>query len=254
MTAEPLPLLELENLTHRFPDGTIGIDRVNMRIRGGELIVLAGRNGSGKTVLMLHMNGLLKPTGGRVLFEGIPIEKNLPKVRQRVGIVFQEPENQIVGQTVEEDVAFGPENIGLSREEVTRRVSSATAEAGIVHLIARPSKALSGGEKRKLAIAGVLALRPDIVVLDEPFAGLDYPGVRDILGSIIGLFEAGHSVVVITHDIEKLLAHATRLVLMAEGRVVRDGDPAEVVREVEAFGVRGAVARTGDIRDLTWLK
>jgi len=239
-----MSLLETVNLTHRFPDGTIGIREVNLSIDRGEFILLAGKNGSGKTVLMKHLNGLLKPTSGKVLFKGRPLSENLFLARQKVGLVFQEPDNQFVGQTVEEDIAFGPENLGLTREEIEIRVARPLEITGLSRLAKRNPHLLSGGEKRKLAIAGVLAMEPDVVILDEPFASLDYPGVKQISEQILKLHESGHTVLVLTHDIEKMLAHATRLIIMEGGRIMRDGKPFDFIDELEQFGIRKPEAYT----------
>lgn len=249
------PLLEVRNLTHRFPDGSWGIRNINLTLFDNELLVLTGQNGSGKSVLMLHLNGLLKPTEGEVLYRGLPITKDLKKTRQKVGLVFQDSDNQIVGQTVEEDVAFGPENLGLPKAQVDQRVDTALGRMQISHLSEKSPHALSGGEKRRLAIAGLLALEPEILILDEPFSSLDWSGVQDVLNAILELHESGKSVIVITHDVEKVLAHGTRLVIMREGRVERDDEPGALLPELRDFGVRGAsggsMARLGE---LTWLK
>jgi len=239
-----MSLLETIDLTHRFPDGTRGIREVNLSIDTGEFILLAGRNGSGKTVLMRHLNGLLKPTSGKVLLYGQPLSENLFLARQKVGLVFQEPDNQFVGQTVEEDVAFGPENLGLTNYEIWERVARALEITGLTGIAGRNPHLLSGGEKRKLAIAGVLAMEPDVVILDEPFAGLDYPGVKQICKQILKLHESGNTIMVLTHEIEKMFAHATRMVIMEEGRIARDGKPFDFIDDLEEFGLRKPEAYT----------
>lgn len=248
-----MSLLKTENLGHKFADGTVALDGVSFAIEPGEFVVLAGRNGSGKTVLMLHLNGLLKPTEGAVFYRDEPIGKNLTIVRQRVGLVFQEPDNQLIGQTVAEDVAFGPENLGLPLDEIRSRVEESLKVLDIKHLRSKRPFALSGGEKRKAALAGILAMRPEIIVLDEPFAGLDLPGVRGVLESLALLHSAGHTLMVITHDIDKVLAHADRLLIMADGRLVADGSPENLIDQVEDYGIRGP-ARGHRVRDMTWLK
>jgi biotin transport system ATP-binding protein len=188
-----------------------------------------------------------------VYYRGEPVSKNISLVRQRIGLVFQEPDNQLIGQTVAEDVAFGPENLGLEYEEIRHRVEESLGILGLKPLRAKAPSMLSGGEKRKTALAGILAMRPEIIILDEPFAGLDLPGVRSLLESLTLLHSAGHTMIVITHDIEKVLAHAGRLMVLSEGRIVADGSPEDVVDEVEAYGIR-APAKGLKLRDMTWLR
>ena len=248
-----MSLLRVNNLRHTFAGGTTAIDDLSLSIEEGEFIVLAGKNGSGKTVLMLHLNGILKPTGGEVFYREGPISDRIRVVRQRVGLVFQEPDNQLVGQTVAEDIALGPENLRLPYDEVKKRVEEALLTLGINDLRSRRPFTLSGGEKRKAALAGILAMRPELIVLDEPFSGLDLPGVISVLESLILLHSAGHTLLVITHDIDKMLAHSTRLIVMDEGKIVEDGDPPEIVSRVEKYGVRGP-AKNVRVKEMTWLR
>ncbi len=248
-----MSLLRLKNLTHTFAGGVTAIRDVSLSIEEGEFVVLAGRNGSGKTVLMLHLNGILKPTAGEVLYRERPITEQIRVVRQRIGLVFQEADNQLVGQTVAEDIALGPENLGLPYDEVKKRVEEALLSLGINDLRGRSPFNLSGGEKRRAALAGILAMLPELIVLDEPFSGLDLPGTRGVLESLILLHSTGHTLLVITHDIDKVLAHATRLIVMDEGKIVEDGDPPEIVTRVEKYGVRGFSKNT-NIGEMTWLR
>ncbi len=231
-------IIEIENLTHRFADGTSGIKGINLAIRQGSFVVIAGPNGSGKTTLLRHLNGLLLPTDGMVRLAGMPVEEDLLKARQDVGMMFQDADSQIVGETVYEDVAFGPENLRLARLEIQKRVIRALQAVGLQDLADQRPHLLSGGEKRRLAIAGVLAMEPRVIVFDEPFASLDYPGVKQVLQHIVDLHRSGHTIVVTTHDLEKVIAHADRLILMQSGRIVRDGRPKEIVGHLEALGVR----------------
>ena len=231
-------IIEITDLTHRFSDGIFGVKDVNLYIKGGELVILAGPNGSGKTTLLRHMNGLLLPTEGTVRLMGMPVEKNLRKVRQIVGMVFQEADSQIVGETVYSDVAFGPENLGLARSEVNKRVTEALEAVDLTRLAQQRPHLLSGGEKRRLSLAAVLAMNPQVLALDEPFSSLDYPGVKQVLHHILALHETGHTILVTTHDVEKIIAYADRLIIMKNGRIVRDGIPSEVIKEAEVFGIR----------------
>jgi len=231
-------IIEIENLSHRFSNGTLGIKGVNLSIQEGEFIVIGGQNGSGKTTLLKHLNGLLLPDSGTVSVAGFPVSQNLKKTRQIVGMVFQDADSQIVGETVFDDVAFGPENLCLDRNEVNRRVSSALNAVGLAELAEQRSHLLSGGEKRRLAIAGVLAMAPKVIVFDEPFSNLDYPGVSQVLQQVLSLYRAGHTILVATHELEKIIAHADRLIIMKDGSVAREGVPERVLNGIEAFGVR----------------
>lgn len=231
-------IIEIENLSHRFADGTLGIDNINLNIRKGSFVVIAGLNGSGKTTLVRHLNGLLLPTDGIVRMDGINVAQNLLQARQFVGMMFQDADSQIVGETVYEDVAFGPENLCLDRSQIQSRVVNALRAVGLSDFAHQRPHLLSGGEKRRLAIAGILAMEPRVIVFDEPFSSLDYPGVKQILNHILELYQSGHTILVTTHDLEKIIAHADRLILMHGGKIVRDGRPADIMTDVEAFGVR----------------
>lgn len=246
-------IIEIENLSHRFTDGTIGLENINLSISEGSFVVIAGRNGSGKTTLLKHLNGLLLPTKGVVKLFGVPVAKNLTWSRQMVGMIFQDADSQIVGETVVDDVAFGPENLCLDRAEVKRRVIRALDTVGLGHCKDQKPYLLSGGEKRRLAIAGVLAMEPKILVFDEPFSSLDYPGVKQILAKMIFLHQAGHTILVAAHDLEKLVAHTDRLVIMQDGGIVRDGLPSQLLGELEAFGIREPCASRLGMEVHSWL-
>ena len=246
-------IIEIENLTHRFADGTIGIEGINLAIRQGSFVVVAGRNGSGKTTLLRHLNGLLRPSDGVVRLAGKRLEEDLLKARQFVGMMFQDADSQIVGETVYEDVAFGPENLCLEHAAIKKRVNRALRVVGLQDLADQRPHLLSGGEKRRLAIAGVLAMEPRVIVFDEPFASLDYPGVKQVLQHILDLHRSGHTIVVTTHDLEKIIAHADRLIIMQGGKIVRDGSPVEIVGHLEAFGVRKPCAYRLGLEAESWL-
>lgn len=231
-------LIDIQHLTHLFHDGSCGLDDVSLSISGGEFLVVAGANGSGKTTLCRHLNGLLRPTSGTVRLEGRSVSKNLLWARQRVGMVFQNADTQIVGETVYADIAFGPENLGLKHSEVRARVEAAMETVGLQELGQQKPHLLSGGEKRKLAIAGVLAMNPSVLVFDEPFSNLDYPGSCQLLKQILRLHESGHTIIVVTHELEKVIAHIDRLILMQGGRIMEDGKPELLLKEVEKYGVR----------------
>lgn len=248
-----MKILEIVNLSHRFSNGMLGLDRVNLTISKGEFIVLAGRNGSGKTTLLRHMNGLMLAQSGTVRLMDRSVSDSPARARRLVGMVFQDADSQIVGETVWEDAAFGPENLRMSREKVQAEVQVALEAVNLAEKAEQRPHTLSGGEKRRLTIAGVLAMQPEMIVFDEPFSNLDHPATILVLNEILSVHRSGRTVVVATHEIEKIVAHASRLLLMEQGRIVRDGSPESLVGEVETFGVRQpCLTRLGlDIR--SWL-
>jgi len=189
-----------------------------------------------------------------VLLDGKPIAKNIVEARKKIGLIFQNSDSQIVGQTVEEDVSFGPENLRLPQAEVDRIVKEALEITGLSAFSMQNPHVLSGGQKRKLTVAGVLAMKPEIIIFDEPFAGLDYPGVVAVLTQIVSLHQAGHTIILVTHELEKTLAHADRLVIMHKGRLVEDGNPEEVIIRSESYGVRMPLRNGEEVGSLTWLR
>jgi biotin transport system ATP-binding protein len=247
-------ILETRNLTKVFSNGVAALQEVNFCVRRGEMVVVAGCNGSGKTVLARHLNGLLRPSTGEVLVAGEAVTRNPAEARRRVGLVFQDSDSQIVGETVTADVAFGPENLGLAPAEVTTRVTWALEAVGLTACAAWRPQQLSGGQKRKLAIAGVLAMRPQIMVLDEPFTGLDYPGVVQVLTQLVRLRRDGQTLVVITHELEKVLAHADRLAILYSGKLVAAGRPEELLDRVEEYGIKKPFGANRPVETMTWLK
>jgi biotin transport system ATP-binding protein len=248
-----MTILETRQLTHIFPNGTLAIDDINLTIAAGEFVIIAGANGSGKTVLTRHLNGLLLPTKGQVLLNGVPITQDLTHTRKNIGLVFQNSDSQIVGQTVAEDTAFGPENLKLPRREVEGRVQESLEAVGLSDLAHHQPHTLSGGQKRRLAIAGVLAMRPKIIIFDEPFSGLDYPGGLLVLQQIVSLHKQGHTIILVMHELEKALAHANRLIIMEKGRIMKDGNPVELIGEVELFGIKRPYGENRRVETMTWL-
>lgn len=247
-------ILETRHLTHVFANGNQALDDINLSFRPGEFTIIAGPNGSGKTVLIKHFNGLLRPTNGEVFLEGKPISRDLTNARKKVGLIFQNSDSQIVAQTVAEDVAFGPENLKLPRREIEVRVKESLANVGLGALADQQPHVLSGGQKKRLAVAGVLAMEPKILVFDEPFAGLDYPGTLQVLEAIVSLHRNGHTIILVTHELEKALAHAGRLIIIEKGRIAKDGVPAELVDQVEAYGIKRPYGKNGKVETMTWLK
>lgn len=232
-----------------FSDGTTALNDISLCINRGSFTILAGPNGSGKTVFMRHLNGLIRPTSGEILLEGVSITDNLSRTRRRIGLVFQDADAQIVGQTVARDTAFGPENLRLPRPVIEKRVTEVLNVTGLSGFEERRPHTLSGGEKRRLAVAGVLAMEPDLLVLDEPFTGLDWPGCADLIAVLNNLHAKGKSIFLITHDLAKILAHADRLILMNAGRIHADGDPIKIIDLVENIGIRRP---KGDVNTMSW--
>jgi biotin transport system ATP-binding protein len=246
-------IIEIKGLTHCYNGSRVGIHGLDLKIDKGAFVVLAGANGSGKTTLLRHLNGLLLPQKGTVHVDGVPVAADLKRARRKVGMIFQDADSQIVGETVYEDAAFGPENLCWPPEQIESAVTAALERVDLAHLARQSPHLLSGGEKRRLAIAGILAMRSDIIVLDEPFANLDYPGVRQVLAQLVSLHSRGHTLIVSTHDLEKVIAHADRLVIMHQGRVVAQGNPVDVIGSVESYGIRlPYTARAGGLPQ-SWL-
>lgn len=248
-----LPMIEIKNLTYTYPDGSAALKDIDLTVLDGEFLLVCGPNGSGKTTLIRHMNGLLKPVSGSVSVNGIDAARSPREVMRRVGMVFQDADSQIVGETVGEDVAFGPQNLGLSREEVTERVEAALELVGIRHLAEKPCHMLSGGEKRRVAIAGVLAMQPEVVVFDEPFANLDYPGVCQVLGEMVKLRRMGRTLVATTHDVEKVVSLVDRIAIIHEGELRAVGTPEEIVPKLSSYQIRPPCYSLLGERMLPWL-
>jgi len=231
-------IITITNLSHRYTDGTLALEDINLNISAGEFVILAGPNGSGKSTLLKHLNGLLTPTQGDLLLQGKPIRKNLRQTRKLVGMVFQDADSQIVGETVWDDVAFGPRNLAYAKPLVEQRVAAALETVGLSHLSEKPPYLLSGGEKRRLAIAGVLAMQPLVVAFDEPFSNLDLPGTRQVLKQMQHLSNAAHTLIVASHELAGLVQMATRLVVLSHGRIVRNGRPDVVLADADGLDLK----------------
>ena len=230
-------MIETRDLVHRYGDEA-ALDGVSTRIDDGEFVVLAGPNGSGKTTLVRHFNGLLEPDSGTVEVDGTDVSADLVAARTEVGMVFQSPRDCFVAATVAADVAFGPENLGLPRADIDRRVEAALTAVELDGYGERRIDRLSGGERARVAIAGALAMEPSHLVLDEPFTGLDRPARESVLDRLEALHDAGTSVVVVTHDLRDVAALADRVAVMSAGRVVRTGAPDAVLPDLEDWDVR----------------
>jgi biotin transport system ATP-binding protein len=234
---QPEPGLLLKEISLRFPDGTLALNRVSFRLSPGERGLVAGPNGAGKTVLARTIAGLLEATAGELTIDGKPPGFE-PDKESPVGLVFQNPEHQIVGQTVWEDTLFGPENLGLPAGEAEERAEEALETMGLSGRRRENPYHLSGGERRRLAIAGVLALRPKLLVLDEPFSGLDYPSLRRLLDALDSPALSRLPVLVATHEMETFLPRADRLLVLRTGGVVFDGPPTDAVPHFESWDLR----------------
>lgn len=227
-------IIEFRDVSFAYDEKTKIVEHFDMNIRKGEFIAILGLNGCGKSTIAKHINGILRPTEGRVLIEGMDTsdENLIPTVRSKVGMVFQNPDNQFVASIVEEDVAFGPENYGIEENEVLRRVEQSLNKVGMSAYAKHSPQFLSGGQKQRIAIAGVMAIQPDIVVFDESTAMLDPKGRDDVLKAIIDLKKNSNiTVVLITHYMEEA-ALADRIAIMDGGRIVSMGIPSEIFSDV----------------------
>jgi len=228
--------LETKNLSFTYPDGTQALRNVNLQIKKGDKIAIMGPNGAGKSTLFSHFNGLTEPTSGHVEIDGekIVFERDtLLEVRQKVGIVFQDPNDQLFAPTVKEDVAFGPMNLGLDYDEVEKRIDEALEMVGMKGFEDKTPHHLSGGQQKRVAIAGIVAMRPDIMILDEPTAGLDPEGVDKVLDILNKLNADGISIVISSHDIEMVNEFADKIYVLYDGEIIACGSKHEIFSDKE---------------------
>lgn len=228
--------LETKNLSFTYPDGTEALKNVNIQIKKGEKIAIMGPNGAGKSTLFSHFNGLSEPTSGHVEIDGKKIvftREELLKVRQKVGIVFQDPNDQLFAPTVKEDVAFGPMNLGLDYDEVNARIKEALEMVGMSGFEDKTPHHLSGGQQKRVAIAGIIAMRPEIMILDEPTAGLDPEGVDKVLNILNKLNEEGMSIIISSHDIEMVNHFADKIFVLYGGEIIAKGDKHQIFSDKE---------------------
>ena len=240
--------IELKNVTHIYSKGSsfekVALDNINLTINKGEFVGLIGHTGSGKSTLVQHLNALLKPHMGQVLINGEDIgadKSRLKDIRSRVGLVFQYPEHQLFDMTVYKDVSFGPKNLGLSDEEIKERVEAALQTVGIPQdLYEKSPFELSGGQKRRVAIAGVLAMRPEILILDEPAAGLDPRGRDEILNQIKKMHEdLNITVILVSHSMEDIARLVERILVINNGQIVLTGSPKEIFKQIDKLEAIG---------------
>ena len=232
-----MEIIKIENLNHIYSKGTPlekkALDSINIKINKGEFIGLIGHTGSGKSTLVQHLNGLLKASEGRVIVDGRELFKDkldMSKIREKVGLVFQYPEYQLFEETIFKDISYGPKNMGLSQEEIERRVNFSMEAVGLsLDLKDKSPFDLSGGQKRRVAIAGILAMKPEVLVLDEPTAGLDPKGRDEILDEIYKLYKSTEiTIVIVSHSMDDIAKFATRIIVMNKGKVFLDGKPEEI--------------------------
>ena len=228
-------ILEGEDLQYAYEDGTQALRGLSFAVRRGEKLAIMGPNGSGKSTLFLHLNGVLKPAAGRVLVNGQPVDysrKGLLELRRRVGIVFQDPDDQLFCADVAGEISFGLYNLGLKEEEIRRRVQDVMEELGITPFGDKPVHALSGGQKKRVSIADILVMEPEVLILDEPASALDPRHARLIDGLIDRLSERGITVILSTHDVDRALIWADRVLLLEEGRMLAQGTPEEIFQDL----------------------
>ncbi len=246
-----MKIIETKEITYEYPDGTKALEKVNFEAEEGKIVALLGPNGAGKSTLFLHFNGILRPSSGLVVIDGENVnydKKDLMRIRQKVGIVFQNPDDQLFAPTVLEDVAFGPMNIGLPEEEVESRVKEALFRVGMEGFEKKPPHHLSGGQKKRVAIAGILAMKPKIMVLDEPTSGLDPKGASQILRLLYQLNTEGMTIVISTHDVDLVPLYASKVYIISQGKIIKEGTAPEVFDDVKT--IRGANLRLPRIAHL----
>lgn len=231
-------IIQTENMSFTYPDGTPALHDINIEIKEGERVAVIGSNGAGKSTLFAHFNGINKPTSGLIKIDDKPIvyeKKELLQIRQKVGIVFQNPDDQLFAPTVIEDVAFGPMNLGLSEDEVDERVEDALEMVGMTGLGKKAPHHLSGGQKKRVAIAGILAMRPEIMVLDEPTTGLDPKGVEQVMEILYMLNRQAMSIIVASHDVEMVTQFADKIFILHDGEIIGQGTTEEIFNDCETL-------------------
>lgn len=236
------PILELQDVCFRYPDGSVGLDKCSLSIQRGNRVALLGANGAGKTTLFLHLNGIFKPKSGRVFFNGLPLDysrQGLHNLRSRIGLVFQNPDSQLFSASVREDVSFGPLNLGLDNETVKNRVEDALNAVGMLSCADKPIHNLSYGQKKRVCIAGVLAMQPEVLILDEPMAGLDVAMQVELTHILERLHTDGMTIIIATHDIDFAYAWANSIAIMVKGGCTAIWDMASVPENLEQLTYHG---------------
>ena len=229
-------MLEVQNIKYSYNKDYQALKGVSLKVEKGEMVALLGKNGAGKSTLFLHLNGIYEPDEGKVFIDGEELKydkKSLLKFRQKVGIVFQNPDDQIFAPTVEEDIAFGPLNLKLPMEEVQKRVTESLARVGMSGFEKKAPHHLSGGQKKRVAIAGILAMKPEVMVLDEPTAGLDPQGVMDLSKLLNELNDEGITIIISTHEVDLVPNYAQKVFVLVDGLLIAEGTPKEIFAKPE---------------------
>lgn len=231
-------ILEAKDLHYNYPDGTEAIRGINFKVEEGQMISILGPNGAGKSTFFLHFNGIIEPTSGEIIIDGKKLEydkKSLLEARTKVGIVFQNPDDQLFAPTVFEDVAFGPMNMGLPEDEVKSRVEESLKVVGMAGFSQKAPHHLSGGQKKRVAIAGILAMKPRVMVLDEPTSGLDPNGASDIMQLLYDLNAEGMTIIVSTHDVDLVPMYSDNINVLRLGQILKQGNCREVFSDKEVI-------------------
>ena len=244
-----MKILEIQNVSKVFADGTCALNKVSFAINQGDFLVIGGSNGSGKSVLMSIIAELEDPSDGEVLNHCAKFG-----ISEKIGLVFQDQDAQILGGTVADDVRFGLKSLKLPKEHIAEIVDKTLQDCGIFHKKHAPARLLSGGEKRRLAVAGVLAMSCEVIIFDEPFANLDWQGVKDVCAILQKLKQSGKTLIVLTHELEKIIGLANKFVVLNKGEIRFDGTPAQgLTQDLAQWNIRNPLVVNQQITDLVWL-
>ena len=252
MKSKETPILKLENLSFGFEKTKPILTDISFTIARGSFTLITGPNGSGKSLLLKCIKGLLKPNSGNIWLDDIDVTRSSKKRLTAIGLVFQDAETQIVGQTVERDILFGLENLELPLSAQQERLAAVVQLLDLSKQRKQRPRTLSGGEKRRLSIAGVLVMQPKLLIMDEPFANLDYPSVVQVLKTLLQLKKEGHTIILVSHEVEKILAYTDDVIILSEGKVAAQGPPSSVRSLFTQHGVY--VPLDTPLEELTWLK
>lgn len=223
-------IIRIKDLVQNYGRENAALNGINLDIKKGDFVALIGQNGAGKTTLVKHLNGLLRPSSGSIMINGQDTGNlSIAVLSQKVGYVFQNPDHQIFMERVDKEVAFGPGNLGLSQQEISKRVDNAMERVGIVHIKEASPLSLSKGQRQRVALASVMAMEPEILILDEPTTGQDHRESTQIMELVVSLNKKGHTVIFITHDMELVATYAKRVIVMGKGKILADGTPKEVL-------------------------
>jgi cobalt/nickel transport system ATP-binding protein len=236
------PILKLQGVSFRYPDGSVGLDSCCLSFEQGSRSVVLGVNGAGKTTLFLHLNGILRPQSGTVIYKGSPLDygrQGLHELRSRIGLVFQNPDSQLFSASVREDVSFGPLNLGLENREVRERVQDSLQAVGLLDHADKPVHNLSFGQKKRVCIAGVLAMQPEVLILDEPMAGLDFAMQVELSHILDKLHDQGMTIIIATHDIDFAYQWADSITILAKGRCAATWSTERIADSLELFASYG---------------